>query len=287
MAAGRYFGRAGASQAAGRNDVGFHSGRPVRARLDLNADLGEGFGSWRLGDDAALLDIVTSANVACGFHAGDPDIMVETVAAARARGVAVGAHPGFSDLRGFGRLRIHESPQRIERDIAYQIGALQACAALAGGRVTHVKAHGALANLSNEDATVAEALARAVAGVDPRLALVVMPGLAAERAGARAGLTLVREIYADRAYAVDGTLAPRGSPGAVIHDAGEAAARIVRMVGEGAVFTLGGRRLPVAIDTVCVHGDNPEAIAMARAVRSELERAGVRLRSFADALAEP
>ncbi|KQQ12710.1 hypothetical protein ASF56_06030 [Methylobacterium sp. Leaf122] len=252
------------------------------ARIDLNADLGEGFGPWRMGDDAALLDIVTSANVACGFHAGDPDIMVETVIAAKARGVAIGAHPGFRDLRGFGRNRIQESPTRIERDIAYQIGALQACAALAGARVTHVKAHGALANLSNEDAAIAEALARAVAGVDLDLALVVMPGLPAERAGERFGLRLVREIYADRAYAEDGTLAPRASPGAVIHDADEAATRVARMVGEGAVFTLGGRRVPVAIDTVCVHGDNPEAVAMARAVRTELERAGFSLRPFAE-----
>ena len=254
----------------------------MSGRIDLNADLGEGFGPWRMGDDAALLDIVTSANVACGFHAGDPDIMVETVLAAKARSVAVGAHPGFFDLRGFGRNRVQESPTRIERDIAYQIGALQACAALAGARVTHVKAHGALANLSNEDEAVAEALARAVAGVDRSLALVVMPGLPAERAGERAGLTLVREIYADRAYAEDGTLAPRGSTGAVIHDAEEAAARVVRMAREGAVFTSSGRSLPVAIDTVCVHGDNPEALAMARAVRAGLERAGFSLRSFAE-----
>ncbi|HJE24404.1 MAG TPA: 5-oxoprolinase subunit PxpA [Methylorubrum populi] len=256
-------------------------------RIDLNADLGEGFGPWRMGDDAALLDIVTSANVACGFHAGDPDIMVETAAAALAQGVAIGAHPGFHDLRGFGRNRIQEGPRRLERDIAYQIGALQACAALAGARVTHVKAHGALANLSNEDDAVAAALARAVAGVDRRLVLVVMPGLAAERAGERAGLALVREIYADRAYAEDGTLAPRSSPGAVIHDADEAAERVARMVGEGAVFTGSGRRLPVAIETVCVHGDNPAALVMARAVRSRLERAGLSLRPFAGQDADP
>ncbi|MEH3120016.1 MAG: 5-oxoprolinase subunit PxpA [Methylorubrum populi] len=235
-----------------------------------------------MGDDAALLDIVTSANVACGFHAGDPDIMVETAAAARARGVAIGAHPGFPDLRGFGRNRIQESPRRIERDVAYQIGALQACAALAGARLTHVKAHGALANLSNEDEAVAEALARAVAGVDRGLALMVMPGLPAERAGARAGLPLVREIYADRAYAEDGTLSPRSAPGAVIHDAQDAAERVARMVGEGAVFTPGGRRIPAAIDTVCVHGDNPAALAMARAVRAGLERAGLALRPYGE-----
>ncbi|GAB6845653.1 UPF0271 protein [Methylorubrum rhodinum] len=254
----------------------------MSARIDLNADLGEGFGAWRMGDDAGLLDIVTSANVACGFHAGDPDIMVETAAAARARGVAIGAHPGFLDLRGFGRMRIQESPRRIERDIAYQIGALQACAALAGARVTHVKAHGALANLSNEDEAVAEALARAVAGVDRSLVLMVMPGLPAERAGERAGLRLIREVYADRVYAADGTLMPRAMPGSVIHDADEAARRVVRMVEEGAVFTGDGQKISVAIDTVCVHGDNPAALTMARAVRTKLEAAGLSIRPFAE-----
>lgn len=254
----------------------------MSARIDLNADLGEGFGAWRMGDDAGLLDIVTSANVACGFHAGDPDIMVETAAAARARGVAIGAHPGFLDLRGFGRMRIQESPRRIERDIAYQIGALQACTALAGARVTHVKAHGALANLSNEDEAVAEALARAVAGVDRSLVLMVMPGLPAERAGERAGLRLMREVYADRVYAADGTLMPRAMPGSVIHDADEAARRVVRMVDEGAVFTGDGQKISVAIDTVCVHGDNPAALTMARAVRTKLEAAGLSIRPFAE-----
>ncbi|WP_269780333.1 LamB/YcsF family protein [Methylobacterium sp. Leaf118] len=253
----------------------------MSARIDLNADLGEGFGPWRMGDDAALLDIVTSANVACGFHAGDPHIMVETVLAARARGVAVGAHPGFSDLRGFGRNRILESPSRIERDVAYQIGALQACAALAGGRVTHVKAHGALANLANEDDTIAAAIARAVAAVDPSLVLVVMPGLPAERAGERAGLRLAREIYADRGYAADGTLLPRAAPGAVIHDPQAAAERVARMVGAGAVFTADGRSIPVAIDTVCVHGDGAAALTLARTVRAGLEAAGLTLQPFA------
>ncbi|KQT57272.1 hypothetical protein ASG52_02990 [Methylobacterium sp. Leaf456] len=235
-----------------------------------------------MGDDAGLLDIVTSANVACGFHAGDPDIMVETATAAKARGVAIGAHPGFFDLRGFGRLRVGESPKKIERDVAYQIGALQACAALAGARVTHVKAHGALANLSNEDDAIAEALARAVAGVDRDLVLMVMPGLPAERAGERAGLRLMREVYADRGYSADGTLMPRAMAGAVIHEAEEAASRVVRMVGESAVFTGDGRRIPVAIDTVCVHGDNPAALTMARAVRTKLEAAGLSIRPFAE-----
>jgi UPF0271 protein len=250
-------------------------------RIDLNADLGEGYGPFTLGDDAALLDIVTSANVACGFHAGDPAIMVETARAARARGVAIGAHPGFDDLRGFGRRVIRATPDEIEADVAYQIGALQACAALAGHRVTHVKAHGALANLSNADDNVARAIARAVRGVDASLVVVAMPGLPAERAAEAAGLRVVREIYADRAYAEDGQLAPRNQPGAVLTDAADIADRTRRMVEEGAIVTLSGRRIPVAVDTVCVHGDDPHAVDIARAVRRSLEEAGCIVAPFA------
>ncbi|GLS43419.1 LamB/YcsF family protein [Methylobacterium brachythecii] len=249
--------------------------------IDLNADLGEGFGPWRMGDDAALLDVVTSANIACGFHAGDPDIMVETALAAQQRGVAIGAHPGFFDIRGFGRNLIRETPRKIERDVAYQIGALQACAALAGTRVTYVKAHGALANLSNAEDEVAEAIARAVAGVDRGLALMVMPGLAAERAADRAGLRAIREIYADRAYADDGTLAPRSAEGAVLHETRDIAPRVIRMVEDGAITTLSGRRIPISIDTVCVHGDNPGAVEAARAVRASIEAAGIVVARFA------
>ncbi len=249
-------------------------------RIDLNADLGEGYGAYTLGDDAALLDIVTSANVACGFHAGDPAIMVATARAAKARGVALGAHPGFDDLRGFGRRTIRAAPAEIEADIAYQIGALQACAALAGHRVTHVKAHGALANLSNAEDGVARAIAAAVRAVDPGLVVVVMPGLAAERAAEALGLTVVREIYADRAYAEDGQLVPRNRPGAVITDAAAVAERTRRMVEDGALLTLSGRRIPVAIDTVCVHGDDPHAVATAQAVRGVLQAAGVTLAPF-------
>lgn len=249
--------------------------------IDLNADLGEGYGAYTVGDDAALLDIVTSANVACGFHGGDPAIMVATAAAAAARGVAIGAHPGFDDLRGFGRRPIRQSPSEIEADVAYQIGALIACAALAGHRVDHVKAHGALANLSNRDDDVAAAIARAVRAVDRDLVLVVMPGLAAERAGEHAGLRLAREVYADRAYAEDGQLAERALPGAVIHDPNAIARRVLRMVEEGAVRTPSDGRIAVTIDTVCVHGDNPGAVAAARAVRAGLERVGYRVAAFA------
>ncbi len=249
--------------------------------IDLNADLGEGYGPWRMGDDTALLDIVTSASIACGFHAGDPDIMVETAKAAKARGVAIGAHPGFHDLRGFGRQILRESPRRIERDVAYQIGAMQACAALAGHRVNYVKAHGALANLANIEDDIADAIARAVAGIDRSLALVVMPGLPAERAAKSAGLRPVREVYADRLYAEDGTLTPRSRPGAVIHDTEAIAARVRAMVEMGSIVTASGRRIAVPIDTICVHGDNAEAVAAAAAVRAALASAGFSLAPFA------
>ncbi|MEA1830561.1 5-oxoprolinase subunit PxpA [Methylobacterium durans] len=250
-------------------------------RIDLNSDLGEGFGPWRMGDDAAMLDIVTSANVACGFHAGDPGIMVETARAAKARGVALGAHPGFHDREGFGRRVIPQGPAEIERAVAYQIGALQGCAALAGHRVSYVKAHGALANLANVEDAVAAAIARGVHAVDPGLILMVMPGLPAERAALALGLPVVREIYADRAYAEDGRLVPRSEPGAVIHEPQAAAARVLRMLEAGAVETCTGGRIPVAIETVCVHGDSPAAVAMARAVRAQLEAAGHTLAPFA------
>ena len=249
-------------------------------RIDLNSDLGEGFGPWRMGDDGAMLDIVTSANLACGFHAGDPGIMVATAAAAKARGVALGAHPGFRDLEGFGRRPLPLSAKEIEQLVAYQVGALMGCAALACHAVTHVKAHGALANLSNAEPGVAAAIARAVRGVDRDLVLVVMPGLPSERAGLDAGLRVVREVYADRAYGEDGNLTPRGMTGAVIADPAEAAARVVRMLEEGVVRTLSGRAIPVAIETVCVHGDTPDAVAMARAVRAALEAKGCVLGPF-------
>ncbi|MBL8807944.1 MAG: LamB/YcsF family protein [Rhodospirillales bacterium] len=251
-------------------------------KVDLNSDLGESFGPWNMGDDAAMLDIVTSANVACGFHAGDPDIMFRTAERARARGVAIGAHPGFHDLQGFGRRQIHGLAAReIETMVAYQIGALQAVAATAGHRVTHVKAHGALSNMAMTDEGIAAALARAVRGVDPSLVFVVIPLTALERAGEAANLTLAREIYADRAYEDDGTLVSRRKPGAVLHDPETVAARVLQMVEERAIVSVGGRRLPLAIDTVCIHGDSPGAVAMARAVRARLEGAGIAIAPFA------
>jgi UPF0271 protein len=251
-------------------------------QVDLNSDLGESFGPWNMGDDEAMLDIVTSANVACGFHAGDPEIMLKTAERAKARGVAIGAHPGFHDLQGFGRRQIQGLGAReIEAMLAYQIGALQAVAAMAGHRVTHVKAHGALSNMAMTDEGMAAALARAVRAVDPSLVFVVIPLTALERAGEAANLKLAREIYADRAYEDDGTLVSRKKPGAVLHDPEAVAARVVRMVEDRAIVSVNGKRLPLSIDTVCIHGDSPGAVAMAQAVRARLAAAGIRIAPFA------
>lgn len=252
-------------------------------RIDLNCDMGEGFGVYELGDDAGMLEIVTSANIACGFHAGDPSVMAATLEKAKARGVACGAHPGFLDLWGFGRRQIlGQSPAEVEAQLVYQIGALAALAHAQGLRLAHVKAHGALANMANDDIELARTVARAVRAVDRELILVVMPGLPSERAGEEAGLRLAREIYADRAYAASGNLAPRKLPGAVLHDAQQAAARVLSILESGEVVALDGTVIPVRADTVCVHGDTPDAVAMARAVRARLTEAGYALRPMGE-----
>jgi UPF0271 protein len=234
-----------------------------------------------MGDDAAMLDIVTSASIACGFHAGDPDIMARTASLAKEKGVAIGAHPGFNDLAGFGRRAIPvDSYAAVERMVAYQIGAMQGVAALAGHAITYVKAHGALNNMANEDEELALAFARAIRGVDRSLTNVVMPGLAMARASETIGLPAAMEIFADRAYEDDGALVSRKKPGAVLHDAQVAAERLIRMVQDRALITVSGRRIPVAIDTICVHGDEPTAVAMARTIRARLEASGITLAPF-------
>jgi UPF0271 protein len=249
--------------------------------IDLNCDMGEGFGPWPMGDDEAMLDIVSSANIACGFHAGDPGIMFRTAETARRKGVAIGAHPGFNDLQGFGRRVIKgDTPADIERMVAYQIGALQAVASLAGHRVTYVKAHGSLNNMANEDEDLALAIARAVKGVDPNLVNVCMPGLLMEKASERIGLRVAREFFADRTYEDDGTLTSRRKPGSVLHDAEAAAARVLRTLEEGAVTTTSGKRIPIAIDTICVHGDEPSAVAMARTIRGRLQDNAIAIAPF-------
>ncbi|MFK8253240.1 LamB/YcsF family protein [Ancylobacter terrae] len=251
--------------------------------IDLNSDMGEGFGVYTLGDDPAMLEIVTSANIACGFHAGDPLVMAQTLAAARANGVGVGAHPSFLDLWGFGRRPIMgERPADMEKHLIYQIGALQALAHAEGQKLQHVKTHGSLGNIANEDADLADAVARAIRAVDRDLIFIVMPGLETERAGLAAGLRVAREVYADRAYADNGNLVSRKLPGAVIHDAEAAATRVQRMVEDGEIVTASGSRLKVRPDTVCVHGDTHGAVEMARIIRNRLTTAGHALRPFGD-----
>ena len=251
--------------------------------IDLNADCGESFGPWHMGDDKAILGIVTSANIACGFHAGDPDTIAGTIAIATANGVAIGAHPGFEDRAGFGRRIIPMAPAAITRMVAYQVGALAAMAALGGGRVTYVKAHGALSNLASADAPAADAIAAALKGVDPALVLLAIAGTELERAARDAGLPVACEIYADRAYEPNGQLVSRAKPNAMVHDPDEAAARVVAMVEAGAVIAHDGTHLPTPIHSVCVHGDGPNAVATATAVRAALESAGIVVAPFAGA----
>jgi 5-oxoprolinase (ATP-hydrolysing) subunit A len=248
--------------------------------IDLNCDCGESYGAYVMGDDDAMLEIVTSANVACGFHGGDPEVMARTFRLAKEKGVAVGAHPGFPDLWGFGRRRLPFSAAEIERLVAYQIGAAQALAAYAGHRITHVKPHGALSNIAAEEPEIAAAIARATKIVDPQLVFLAIAGTELERAGAAANLAIAREIFADRGYSDDGQLLPRGRAGAVLHDPPTIAARVLNMVREGAVISASGKQLPTQIDSICVHGDTPGAVTIAALVRKELAVAGVSLRAF-------
>ncbi|MHA7685707.1 LamB/YcsF family protein [Cupriavidus sp. PET2-C1] len=249
--------------------------------VDLNADMGEGFGPYRMGDDEGILKIVTSANVACGFHAGDPETMAKTFRTAKQQGVNVGAHPGFDDLSGFGRRVIPCSPAEIERLVAYQIGAAQALSAYAGNPITYVKAHGALGNLSAVEEEVASAIAGAIKAVDANLICITFAGSLMEKVGQERGLRTCAEIFADRAYTDEGQLVSRKLPGAVLHDSKAVAARVLRMVQAGAVETISGKQLRVPIETICVHSDTPGALEMAAEIRRTLEAAGVEVKPFA------
>jgi UPF0271 protein len=249
--------------------------------IDLNCDLGESFGAWQMGNDAAMIDLATSVNVACGFHAGDADTMRKTVQLAKARGVSIGAHPGYRDLHGFGRRPVAGlSAAEIENLVAYQIGALQAVATLAGHKVTHVKAHGALSNAACEDDMTARAIASAIKAVDRNLKFVVLANTRLVTAGEAAGLPLVHEVFADRAYEDDATLVSRRKPGAVLHDTAQIAERVVRMVQDRAVVSVSGKTIKVQLDTVCIHGDTPGAVEIARAVREALKDSGIEVRPF-------
>jgi UPF0271 protein len=249
--------------------------------IDLNVDAGESFGAWSMGDDAALFAQVSSANLACGFHAGDPGTIRRSLEAAIAAGVAIGAHPGLPDLAGFGRRPLVQSPQETRDDTLYQVGAMYAFVRAAGATLHHVKPHGALntavAGASDEHA---EAIVDAVREFDPLLPVIAIAGSRLQRAAERLGQPVIAEAFPDRGYAPDGSLAPRGTEGAIVHDAEEAAARAVRMALHGTVEALDGTVVELRARTLCIHGDNPGSIATARAIRSALEREGVTIRAF-------
>ena len=248
-------------------------------RIDLNADLGESFGAWRMGDDAALLEIVTSANIACGFHAGDARTMLATVALAAERGVVIGAHVSYRDLAGFGRRFVDVDPDDLHADVVYQLGALAGACLVAGTTIGYVKPHGALYNAIVHHEGQARAVVAAIRDFDPSLVLLGLPGRGLALA-AEAGLETAIEAFADRAYRPDGTLVPRGEPGAVLTDPDQIADRVVQLVTTGRLLTSEGQ-LEVRADSVCVHGDTPGAVAIARRVREGLETAGVELAGFA------
>jgi len=251
-------------------------------RIDLNADVGESFGAFTIGDDAGLMKVVTSANVAAGFHAGDPSVLRRTIRMAKTHGVAVGAHPGFPDLAGFGRREMHVTTREAEDLVLYQIAAVAGVAAAEGARLQHVKAHGALFNMAAVDRDLAEALARAVASFDRTLILFASPGSEMASAARRLGLRVAHEVFADRAYDPSGLLAPRKQAGAVVHDVDAVVARAVRLATDGTVVALDGSVLKLDADTMCVHGDTPGAARLAAAVRQGLEAAGVVVASIGD-----
>jgi 5-oxoprolinase (ATP-hydrolysing) subunit A len=249
--------------------------------IDLNSDLGESFGAWTMGQDEALMPSITSASIACGFHAGDPSVMRETVARARRHGVALGAHPGFPDLVGFGRRAMQATPREVEDFVVYQVAALAGIAAAQGATLQHVKPHGALYLMACRDRPLADAVARAVAALDSGLILLGLPGSALIDAGRSAGLRVAAEGFADRAYEPDGSLASRQKPGSVLHDARVVIARAVRMVKDREVVATDGSVIRLELDTLCLHGDTPGAADLAAEIRRGLEAAGVRVAPLA------
>lgn len=249
-------------------------------RIDLNSDLGESFGPWTMGEDGAMLSLVTSANIACGGHASDPETMFRTLSEAKVKGVVIGAHPGYTDREGFGRRIIPMSAAEIERMVAAQIGALMGVAALAGANVRYVKTHGALANLAADDRTVASAIARATKAVSPDLAVLAISGTEQEPASEACGLKVYSEIFADRAYLANGRLVPRNRPGAMIHDMKDATNRLIAVLSTGRMPTIDSGSIKLAAHSICVHGDSPGAVAMAAHIRKGLTAAGIVLAPF-------
>jgi UPF0271 protein len=242
--------------------------------------MGESFGPWTMGADDEVMPNITSANVACGAHAGDPGVMRRTVRAARRHGVSVGAHPGFADLPGFGRREMQIDPSDVEDSLIAQIGALAAIAKAEGAVVRHVKAHGALYNMAARDRRLADAIAAAIKAFDPSLVMFGLPGSPMIEAGRVAGLRVAAEGFADRSYEPDGSLTPRSRPGAVIHDPAAVVDRALRMVRDGVVLTPGRREVALKVDTLCVHGDTPGAAQLTRQIRAALEAAGIHVRSL-------
>jgi 5-oxoprolinase (ATP-hydrolysing) subunit A len=249
-------------------------------RIDINSDMGESFGAYTIGHDAGLMTSITSANVAAGFHAGDPSVLRGTIRAAKAHGVAVGAHPGFPDLVGFGRRELNVTAAEAEDFVLYQIAAVAGVAAAEGVRLQHVKPHGALFNMAVRNAELAAAIARAVAAFDRSLILFGLPGSEILTAGRAAGLAVAAEVFADRAYEPDGTLASRRKPGSVIHDVNAVVARAVRMVTDKTVVAVDGSVIPLQADTICVHGDTPGSDRLAANIRAGLERSGVTVKAI-------
>jgi UPF0271 protein len=248
--------------------------------VDLNSDMGEAFGPWPMGDDAGLLKTVTSANIACGYHAGDPDVMARTMAEAVENGVGLGAHPGFPDLQGFGRRPMHVPLPTLANMVRYQVGAAQAMARAAGGQIRHLKLHGALSNMACKDADMARACFQAALEVAPDIIIMGLAATVMEKVCRDLQCKWAGEIFADRAYNSDGTLVDRRLPGAMIHDADKAAERMVAMIKAGAILTDSGDTLPTRIDTICVHGDSAEAVHMAKNIRQALEAAGIAVTAF-------
>ncbi len=249
-------------------------------KIDLNCDLGESFGNYTCGMDEEVLPYISSANIACGFHASDPVVMAKTVAFAKAKGVSVGAHPGFPDLQGFGRHRMVLAPAEVKALVQYQIGALKAFCSANRIPMAHVKPHGALYNMAGKDSALAMAICEGIYETDPSLTVLAQAGSALERAAAQTGLAFAKEVFADRAYEEDGTLVERNRPGAVITDEETAISRVISMVKKGTVTAITGKEIPVQADSICVHGDNEKAAAFVRQIRERLVDEGIEICPF-------
>lgn len=252
--------------------------------IDLNCDMGESFGAWNMGHDADVLPLVSSANIACGYHAGDPSTMRKTVALAIGNGVAIGAHPGLPDLMGFGRRNIDITPQQAYDMVVVQVGALAATAASQGARLHHVKAHGALYNMAVRDPSLARSIAQAVRDVDRSLVFYALASSDMARVASEVGLTVAHEVFADRTYQPDGSLTPRNRQGAMIEDPQESIRQVLRMVTEGRVTAVDGTDVEVRADTLCIHGDQPGAVVFAKSIREAFSQAGIQVRPFSGAI---